>query len=51
VVTEWEEIRGLDLARASALMDEPKAFVDGRNAFDPRAAIAAGLSYRSFGRG
>ena len=51
LITEWEEIRGLDLPRAAALMDEPKAFVDGRNALDPRAALDAGLSYRGFGRG
>ena len=51
IVTEWEEIRGLDLNRASALMEEPKVFVDGRNALDPKAALEAGLSYRGFGRG
>jgi UDPglucose 6-dehydrogenase len=51
VVTEWEEVRTLDLKRASALMEEPKVFVDGRNALDPAAALEAGLLYRSFGRG
>ena len=51
VVTEWEEIRGLDLGRAASLMEEPKTFVDGRNAFDPAATAEAGLSYRGFGRG
>jgi UDPglucose 6-dehydrogenase len=51
IVTEWEEIRGLDLNRAAALMEEPKVFVDGRNALDPKAALEAGLSYRGFGRG
>jgi UDPglucose 6-dehydrogenase len=51
LVTEWEEIRTLDLNRVSALMDEPKVLVDGRNALDPVAALEAGLSYRSFGRG
>jgi UDPglucose 6-dehydrogenase len=50
LVTEWEEIRTLDLNRASALMDEPRVLVDGRNALDPAAALEAGLSYRSFGR-
>jgi UDPglucose 6-dehydrogenase len=51
VVTEWEEIRGLDLSRAAALMEEPRTLVDGRNAFAPAAAVEAGLSYRGFGRG
>jgi UDPglucose 6-dehydrogenase len=51
VVTEWEEIRGLDLSRAAALMEEPRTLVDGRNAFTPAAAVEAGLSYRGFGRG
>jgi len=51
VVTEWEEMRGLDLGRAAALMQEPRALVDGRNAIDPAAALGAGLLYRGFGRG
>jgi UDPglucose 6-dehydrogenase len=51
VNTEWEEIRSLDLRRASALMEEPKTFVDGRNVFEPTAVMEAGLSYRGFGRG
>jgi UDPglucose 6-dehydrogenase len=51
VITEWEEIRTLDLHRAAALMEEPRVLVDGRNAIDPAAALEAGLTYRSFGRG
>ena len=51
VITEWEEIRNLDLFRAAALMEEPKVLVDGRNVVDPVAALGAGLSYRGFGRG
>jgi UDPglucose 6-dehydrogenase len=51
LVTEWEEIRGLDLRRAAALMEEPRVLVDGRNAFEPNSACEAGLSYTSFGRG
>jgi UDPglucose 6-dehydrogenase len=50
VVTEWEEIRTLDPARASTLMEPPKLLVDGRNALDPTTAAAAGLLYRGFGR-
>jgi UDPglucose 6-dehydrogenase len=51
VVTEWEEVRALDLRRASALMVEPRVLVDGRNALEPTAALEAGLLYRGFGRG
>jgi len=50
VVTEWEEIRTLNLKRASALMQEPKVIVDGRNALDPGEVRAAGIHYRGFGR-
>ena len=51
LVTEWEEIRSLDLNRAASLMERPRLFVDGRNAIDPVAARAGGLLYRGFGRG
>jgi len=50
VVTEWEEVRSLDLERAAALMEPPKLLVDGRNAVEPEAAREAGLLYRGFGR-
>jgi UDPglucose 6-dehydrogenase len=50
VVTEWEEVRDLDLGMAASVMEEPRLLVDGRNAIDPRAARAAGLLYRGFGR-
>jgi UDPglucose 6-dehydrogenase len=51
IVTEWEEIKTLDLSKAAALMEEPKVLVDGRNALDPREVRAAGIRYRGFGRG
>jgi len=51
VITEWEEIRNLDLYRAATLMEEPKVLVDGRNVLDLTSALEAGLSYRGFGRG
>jgi UDPglucose 6-dehydrogenase len=50
-VTEWEELRGLDLSEAASLMEEPKVLVDGRNVMDPREAGAVGIRYRGFGRG
>jgi UDPglucose 6-dehydrogenase len=51
LVTEWEEIRNLDLRHAATLMEEPRVLVDGRNAFEPDSAWEAGLSYTGFGRG
>jgi UDPglucose 6-dehydrogenase len=51
VVTEWEEVRALDLEEAAALMEAPRLLVDGRNVIDPEAAVSAGLLYRGFGRG
>ena len=51
VVTEWEEVRGLDPDKAASLMRDPKLIVDGRNALDAAAAREAGLLYRGFGRG
>ena len=51
LVTEWEEIRSLDLKRAASVMGPPKVLIDGRNALDPQAALEAGLLYRAFGRG
>ena len=50
VVTEWEELRTLDLDRAAALMEPPKLHVDGRNALDSQAVPDAGLLYRGFGQ-
>jgi UDPglucose 6-dehydrogenase len=49
VVTEWEEIRSMDLQRGATLMEPPKLLVDGRNHLDAGAAAAAGLLYRGFG--
>jgi UDPglucose 6-dehydrogenase len=51
LVTEWEELRTLDLNKAASSMEEPKVLVDGRNVIDPAAARTSGLIYRGFGRG
>ncbi len=51
VVTEWGEVRGIDLEEAASLMRPPRLLVDGRNAIDPLAARAAGLLYSGFGHG
>ena len=50
LVTEWEEFRALEPAAiAQALAGD--VLIDGRNAFDPDAMRAAGLTYEGIGRG
>lgn len=49
VVTEWNEFRGLDLSELAKQMASP-ILVDGRNIYQPEAAIAAGFDYTGVGR-
>lgn len=49
LVTEWDELRHLDLARIADLMTGD-VFIDGRNALDPEALAAAGLKWEMVGR-
>ena len=49
LVTEWAEFRTLDLAQMAARMQQP-ILVDGRNLYDPEAAVRAGLDYSGIGR-
>jgi UDPglucose 6-dehydrogenase len=49
-VTEWDELRALDLKRAASLMKKPSVLVDGRNTLDPQEVKSAGIRYRGFGR-
>lgn len=49
IITEWNEFRGLDLARLKAAM-AGDALVDLRNIYRPDAVKAAGLDYTSVGR-
>lgn len=50
VVTPWEVFRSADLARVASLMSGD-LLMDGRNLFDPIAAVRAGLRYAGIGRG
>lgn len=50
LVTEWPEFQQLDYARVAQLMTEPGIIFDGRNALDPTAVMAAGLTYMAVGR-
>jgi UDPglucose 6-dehydrogenase len=48
LVTEWNEFKGLDLARVRDAMRAP-VLVDGRNLYDPREVAALGFTYRGVG--
>ena len=50
LVTEWKEFLALDWAQVGERM-AGSLVLDGRNALDPRAIAAAGLTYEGIGRG
>ena len=50
IVTEWNEFRGLDVARMKKLLKAP-VLVDLRNVYDPKDMRAAGFHYTCVGRG
>jgi UDPglucose 6-dehydrogenase len=50
IMTEWNEFRGLDLARLRQLMARP-VIIDARNVLDPAQTRAAGFTYVGTGRG
>lgn len=50
LVTQWPEYRYMDPAAAASLVEIP-AIIDGRNALDREAWLAAGWRYRGIGRG
>jgi UDPglucose 6-dehydrogenase len=49
IITEWNEFRFLDLARARKLLRRP-VLVDMRNIYKPDEMAAAGFRYVSIGR-
>ena len=49
LVTEWKEFASLGLAEMAGVMAKP-ILVDGRNLYQPEAAIAAGFDYTGIGR-
>jgi UDPglucose 6-dehydrogenase len=50
VVTEWNEFRGMNLARLRRVMRRP-VLCDLRNIYDPEVVEAAGLTHVGVGRG
>jgi len=49
LITEWAEFRELDLGRLARSMTTA-VLVDGRNVYQPEAAMAAGFDYAGIGR-
>jgi UDPglucose 6-dehydrogenase len=49
LVTEWDEFQQLDFDAVAEAMSG-KLIIDGRNALDPAAVSAAGLTYEGIGR-
>jgi len=49
ILTEWQEYRVLDLARARELLRRP-VVVDARNLYEPARMVQAGFTYASIGR-
>lgn len=49
VLTEWEELRGLDFAKVGDLVSR-REVVDARNLLDPAALRRCGFAYRGVGR-
>lgn len=48
LVTEWNEFKGVDLARVRESMREA-ILLDGRNLYDPQEVAALGFAYRGIG--
>jgi UDPglucose 6-dehydrogenase len=49
LITEWNEFRALDLARAKSLLGQP-ILIDLRNVYNPAEMAEAGFRYSSVGR-
>ena len=49
ILTEWNEFRGLDLARLKSIMAAP-IMVDLRNIYNPEDMVEAGFDYSCIGR-
>lgn len=49
IVTEWNEFRGLDMARVRTLLSAPR-LVDFRNIYEPDDLRKQGISYHPIGR-
>lgn len=49
-LVEWQDYGNLDFTKITALMVEPKFYIDTRNQYDPKTITAAGIKYKGIGR-
>jgi UDPglucose 6-dehydrogenase len=49
LITEWNEFKELDIAKAGELMKQ-KNILDGRNVYDPEVVRSLGFTYQGIGR-
>jgi len=49
ILTEWEEIKNIDLERIKGLLKHP-IIIDGRNIFNKEQVLALGFEYKGMGR-
>ena len=49
IVTEWKEFRSPDFATLRTALKQPVVF-DGRNLYEPKMILAAGIEYHAIGR-
>ncbi|MBW7907713.1 MAG: UDP-glucose/GDP-mannose dehydrogenase family protein [Kiritimatiellae bacterium] len=49
ILTDWPEVKNLDLDKLKSVMNCP-VIIDGRNVFDPKLVRAKGFTYHSVGR-
>lgn len=49
ILTEWEEIKNMDLIKIKSLLKNP-IIIDGRNIFSPEKMKALGFDYKGMGR-
>ena len=48
ILTEWNEFREVDFHKVRSIMRDP-LFIDGRNIFDPKVLMDAGIKYHGIG--
>jgi len=49
IVTEWKEFRSPDFTALRCALKQPVVF-DGRNLYEPKMILAAGIEYHAIGR-
>ncbi|MGM0568919.1 MAG: UDP binding domain-containing protein, partial [Elusimicrobiota bacterium] len=50
ILTDWDEIKNIDLQKIKKILKKPPSVVDGRNIFDPLEMEKEGFNYTGIGR-